>query len=129
MNPRDQRNRRARTLVIGIGNILWADEGFGVRCVEEFSRAFCAGDDVTVMDGGTQGLALVNELSESRRILIFDAVDVGLQPAETVVIRGPDVPRFIAGKKVSLHQTSMMEILALAELMADEPPEAIPLVG
>ena len=27
-------NRRCEALVIGIGNILWADEGFGVRCVE-----------------------------------------------------------------------------------------------
>lgn len=46
-------------LVLGIGNILWADEGFGVRAVEEFHARFETGDDVTVLDGGTQGLYLV----------------------------------------------------------------------
>ena len=27
-------------LVLGIGNVLWADEGFGVRCVEAFAAAW-----------------------------------------------------------------------------------------
>ena len=39
-----------RVLVLGIGNILWADEGFGVRAVEEFHRRFRVPDDVTVLD-------------------------------------------------------------------------------
>jgi hypothetical protein len=31
--------RRGRLLVLGIGNLLWADEGFGVRCVEQLARS------------------------------------------------------------------------------------------
>lgn len=115
-------------LVLGVGNILWADEGFGVRCAERMAERFATPDGVEIMDGGTQGLALVNELSEARRILIFDAVDAGLAPAELVTVRGEDVPKFAVGKKVSLHQTSMMELLALAEFMGGAP-EAITLVG
>lgn len=115
-------------LVLGVGNILWADEGFGVRCAERFAERFDVPADVEVMDGGTQGLALVNTLAEARRILIFDAVDAGLAPAERVTVRGADVPKFAAGKKVSLHQTSMMELLALADFMGGEP-EAITLIG
>lgn len=115
-------------LVLGVGNILWADEGFGVRCVEAFGRAWRVPDTVELMDGGTQGLALVNELSEAKRILIFDAVDAGLKPAELVTVRGEDVPKFSVGRKVSLHQTSMMELLALAEFMGGTP-DAITLIG
>lgn len=116
-------------LILGVGNILWADEGFGVRCAEQFASRYAERADVEVMDGGTQGLALVNDLAEAKRIVIFDAVDVGAPPADMIVVRGDDVPRFVAGKKVSLHQTSMMEVLALAELMAECPPEAITLIG
>lgn len=116
-------------LVLGVGNLLWADEGFGVRCAEAFAARFAMPEGVDVVDGGTQGLALVNALAEARRILIFDAVDVGLAPGELVTVRGDEVPRFVAGKKVSLHQTSMMEVLALAEFMGDCPPEAITLIG
>src|SRR5512135_1162995 len=28
------------TLVLGIGNLLWADEGFGVRCAEAFTERY-----------------------------------------------------------------------------------------
>lgn len=125
------KTRRAgrEVLVLGVGNVLWADEGFGVRCAEAFTAAFDVPEGVEVMDGGTQGLALINDLAEAKRILIFDAVDAKLEPGTLTTVRGDDVPRFVAGKKVSLHQSSMMEILALAELMADCPPEEITLIG
>ncbi len=116
-------------LVLGVGNLLWADEGFGVRCVEAFAAAYDAGPGVEVVEGGTQGLTLVNALAAARRVLLFDAVDVGETPGAMVVARGADVPQFVAAGKVSLHQTSMMEVLALAELLAEEPPEAITLLG
>lgn len=119
----------AEVLVLGVGNLLWADEGFGVRCAEAFAAGWAAPEGVEVMDGGTQGLALVNDLAEAKRILILDAVDIGAAPAELVIVEGDEVPRFIAGKKVSLHQTSMMEVLALAEFMAGESPVEIALVG
>ena len=40
-------------LVMGIGNILWADEGFGVRAVERFHEKFADDPCVRVIDGGT----------------------------------------------------------------------------
>ena len=33
--PRDE-----SICVLGIGNVLWADEGFGVRCVEALQRRY-----------------------------------------------------------------------------------------
>ncbi len=119
----------AEALVLGVGNILWADEGFGVRCAEAFAATYDLPQGVTVVDGGTQGLALVNDLAQARRVVIFDAVDFDAAPGELIIARGDEVPRFVAGKKVSLHQNSMMEILAVAELMADGAPDAITLVG
>ena len=67
-------------LVLGIGNILWADEGFGVRAVEAFHRLYSMADGVDLLDGGTQGLYLVNRVSEVERLLVFDAIDYGLEP-------------------------------------------------
>ena len=125
----DTAGRSGGVLVLGVGNILWADEGFGVRAVEAFADLFDVPDDVSVMDGGTQGLALVTDLAKANRILIFDAVDFGGKPGEMVEVYGDDVPRFAVGKKVSLHQTSMMELLNLSEVLADEKPTAIALIG
>lgn len=116
-------------LIIGVGNLLWADEGFGVRAVEAFRAAYAVPESVEVMDGGTTGLALIPDLAAAKRILIFDAVDFDGVPGSLVVVRGDKVPVFAAGKKMSLHQTSMMEILALAEVMADGPVLDITLIG
>ena len=49
-------------LALGIGNILWADEGFGVRCVEAMNAADQFGNDMVLMDTGTQGLYLLPRL-------------------------------------------------------------------
>lgn len=46
---------RCEVLVLGIGNILWADEGFGPRCVEHFHRLYEDRPEVRVEDGGTLG--------------------------------------------------------------------------
>jgi hydrogenase maturation protease len=104
-------------LVLGIGNILWADEGFGVRCVEELHRRWSFSDDVLVMDGGTQGLYLVHYVQAARRVIVFDAIDYGEQPGTLKLVRGDEVPKFTGAKKMSLHQTGFQDVLSAAELL------------
>jgi hydrogenase maturation protease len=116
------------TLILGIGNILWADEGFGVRAVEALHQRFAFPPDVCVMDGGTQGIFLLPWVRSARRLLIFDAVDFGLPPATLQLIRGEDVPRYMGAKKVSMHQAGFQEVLSSADL-AGELPDDIALVG
>ncbi len=41
-----------QVLVLGIGNILWADEGFGVRCVEAMAERYRFGDNELVFVEG-----------------------------------------------------------------------------
>ena len=120
--------KKTQLLVLGIGNILWADEGFGVRCVEALNAAYEFGDDVTVLDGGTQGLYLLPFLEEARRLIVFDAVDYGMQPGEMVIAKDDDVPRFMGVKKMSLHQTGFQEVIACASL-AGRLPESMVLIG
>lgn len=110
-----------RVLVLGVGNLLWADEGFGVRCVEEFARRWSAPDRVELMDGGTQGLYLVQHIADADRVLVFDAVDFGAPAGTLVVVRDGDVPSFIARGKMSLHQAGVADVLACAELLGRKP--------
>jgi hydrogenase maturation protease len=117
-----------RTLVLGIGNILWADEGFGVRAVEAFHARFATGDDVTVLDGGTQGLYLVQFVEACDQLLVFDAIDYGLEPGSLRIVRDADVPRFMGAKKMSLHQTGFQEVLSAADLLG-RYPSRLTLIG
>jgi hydrogenase expression/formation protein len=109
-------------LVLGIGNLLWADEGFGVRAVEHLHRHWAFADNVRLADGGTQGIYLVQDIREADILVVFDAVDYGLPPATMKLVEGEDVPSFMGAKKVSLHQTGFQEVLAMAEMMGEPRP-------
>jgi hydrogenase maturation protease len=114
-------------LVLGIGNVLWADEGFGVRAVEALHEAYAFPAGVELMDGGTQGLNLMGPVTSARRVLVLDAIDFALPPGTLKVLRGREVPAWAAGK-MSLHQQSFQELLAIMDLQ-DRFPAVLTLVG
>lgn len=113
---------RCEVLVLGIGNILWADEGFGPRCVEHFHRLYEDRPEVRVEDGGTLGFYLMNLITSARRILVFDCCDFHEEPGTMMVLRDDDVEPWLT-TKISPHQTGFSELLATAALMA-APPRA-----
>jgi hydrogenase maturation protease len=115
-------------LLLGIGNVLWADEGFGVRAVEAFNERFDYPDQLTVMDGGTQGLALLPFIQDCDALIIVDAIDYDLEPGTMKIIEGDNVPAFMGAKKMSLHQTGFQEVLAAGFLMGWEPQRVV-LIG
>ncbi len=116
------------TLILGIGNVLWADEGFGVRCVEALNARFHFDETVRLMDGGTQGLFLLPWVSSVSRLLLFDAIDFGLDPGQLRVMRDDEVPQYLGAKKVSMHQTGFQEVLMSAKLLNDRPKQ-LALIG
>lgn len=115
-------------LVLGIGNLLWADEGFGVRAAEEFGRRYASDERVTVMDGGTQGLYLLPHVQAATHLLVFDAIDYGLEPGTLKVVLDSEVPAFMGVKKMSLHQTGFQDVLAAAQLTGQCPGRLV-LIG
>lgn len=114
--------------IMGVGNVLWADEGFGVRTVEELNRHYQFGDNVELIDGGTQGIYLVQHVQAADILLVFDAIDYGLEPGTLKLVEGDDVPKFMGAKKMSLHQTGFQEVLSMAEMLGDYPSHLL-LVG
>ena len=124
----DSLEPQRRIVVLGVGNLLWADEGFGVRCVEALSEAYDLPADIAVMDGGTLGLALVPELLDATHVLLFDAVAHRGEPGALVVARDGEVPLLMGGNKLSLHQVGVNDIFASLELLGHKP-EHVTVVG
>lgn len=118
----------AKALILGIGNLLWADEGFGVRAVEEMHTQYETPENVVLMDGGTQGIYLVHHVRDADILIVFDAVDYNLPVGTIKRVEGDQVPKFMGCKKISLHQTGFQEVLAMAEMM-DDAPEKLLLIG
>jgi len=118
---------RPGVLVLGIGNVLWADEGFGVRAVDALHRRWLLPDDVAVVDGGTQGVYLLDHVCWAERVIVLDAIDFDLAPGTLRVFRDGDVPEG-SGRAMSLHQATFQELLSLARVR-DRFPARITLIG
>ena len=117
-----------RILILGIGNVLWADEGFGVRCVEALADRYAFPHEVRLLDGGTQGLYLLPFMEEADALIVFDAVDYGLPPGTLKLVENDQVPAFMGAKKMSLHQTGFQDVIATAQLMGYCPDQML-LIG
>jgi len=116
------------TLVLGIGNLLWGDEAFGVRALEAFHQAYATPAGVDLLDGGTQGLYLVQYVTGAEQLLLFDAIDYGLPPGTLRILHDAEVPKFTGAKKMSLHQTGFQEVLSAADLLG-RYPRRLTLIG
>lgn len=116
------------TVVLGVGNVLWADEGFGPRTVEKMLADGSVPDGVEAIDGGTQGIYLLPVVQSARRLLVLDAVDFGREPGQILVLRDAEIPVFFGQRPLSLHQTAFTDVLAAAELTG-KMPEKVTLVG
>lgn len=86
------------------------------------------GAQVRLLDGGTQGLYLINQLEGIQHLIIFDAVDFGLPPGTLKVARNDEVPQFLGAKALSLHQVGFQDVLAMAALLGKRPPQML-LIG
>jgi hydrogenase maturation protease len=117
----------AGVLVLGIGNVLWADEGFGVRAVQALHERYLMPDNVSLVDGGTQGMYLLDHVCSAERVLVLDAIDYKLAPGTLRVLRDDEVPVW-TDTMMSLHQATFQELLSLAQLRG-RFPEKITLIG
>ena len=105
---------RKPTLILGCGNILFGDDGFGCAVVEYLESNAPVPDDVCLADAGTGVRKLLFTLCLSptrpRRLLVVDAFDVGRAPGELFDIDPADIPS-IKMDDFSMHQLPTSNLL------------------
>ncbi len=116
-------NDDPKTLVLGLGNLVHSDDGLGVHAIQMLMQDPRVPPDVVLMDGGTQGLALLPHISAFQRLLVIDALDVG-EPAGTLVKVEGEALRNLPGK-ASVHQLGFADLMVALELLGDLPEEII----
>ncbi len=114
-------------LVLGLGNILLMDEGVGVRAMEAFDEQWSVPEHVSVIDGGTCGMDMLDIIASHDHLIAIDAVKTGADPATLVVLRGDEVPAYFKGK-LSPHQLGLSDLLASLKLQ-EEGPQTVTVIG
>lgn len=117
-------DEKRRILVLGVGNILYTDEGVGVRCVEKLEMEYEFSDNVTLVDGGTLGMRLMDYLLNCDTAIILDAVLGGQEPGTIYRCTGDDLRKSIAFKD-SMHQSDLVDSLVYCDLMGNRPEAVV----
>jgi len=113
-----------RVVVLGVGNVLMADEGVGVHAVERLQSRFRLPEDIEVVDGGTTGMELLPMLHGADQLIIVDAVRVGQPPGSIVRLEGDEVPAFFK-TKLSPHQIGVSDMLAALQFGGGAPGRVV----
>ncbi|MBI4985946.1 MAG: HyaD/HybD family hydrogenase maturation endopeptidase [Rhodocyclales bacterium] len=113
-----------RAVVLGIGNIILSDEGVGVRAVEALGRGYRMPESVTLIDGGTSGMELLDDLSGLDLLVVLDTIVAGKVPGTVISLAGDEIPVFFR-KKLSPHQIGLSDVLASLELLGALPAETL----
>jgi coenzyme F420 hydrogenase subunit delta len=102
------------TLILGVGNQLFGDDGFGCALVEYVDSRHRVPGDVCLLDAGTGVRKLLFTLCLSpvrpRRLLIVDAIDAGRAVGSVFEIDPADIPP-VKLDDFSLHQLPTSNLL------------------
>ncbi len=113
--------------VLGVGNILMQDEGFGVRVVEKLLAEYSFPEYVQILDGGTLGMELLRFLLETDKLILVDAVNGGLPPGSLYQFDHDQVKAYFK-EKVSMHELGIQDVLAILEVVG-KPTKEIRVLG
>jgi hydrogenase maturation protease len=112
--------QRKQILILGVGNLLLSDEGVGVHVARKL-MAMDFPPGVEVLEGGTDGFALMHVLLQADRIILVDAVRGGGAPGSIYRFEIDDCPPFPDIYKTSVHQVSILEVINLSGLIGSPP--------
>jgi len=109
-------------IVLGCGNILFGDDGFGVSVAEYLQNNGPLPTNASVVNAGTsvRGILFDVILDEHRprRVIVIDAVDLNRKPGEVFTIRPEELPNNKT-EDFTLHEMPTSNLLKELEDFCD----------
>lgn len=115
-----------KTVVLGLGNVLHADDGAGAEAIKRLQQDARVPEEVSLIEGGTLGLELLPYIWSCSRLIVIDAVDVGEPPGTVVRMSGEEL-NSLPGNS-SVHQLGVSDLLVALRMLARRQP-AVVLLG
>lgn len=113
-----------KIIVLGIGNVLLADEGIGVFAVKVLEECFEFPSSVELVDGGVGSFQLLPYIEKAKKLLVIDAISQGSPPGTLHKFTKETLPKQVL-EKLSIHEVSFLDILTLAEMRGFFPEELV----
>lgn len=117
-----------RARVIGLGNVLMSDDGFGPYVVRLIDAYYVMPRDVQVLDVGTPGLDLIPYVCDVDVLIVVDTVHADGEPGQVRVFRTEDILADAVQPRLGPHDPGVKEALLTAAVAGAAPREVL-LVG
>ncbi len=115
--------REIHITILGLGNILLQDEGFGVHFVRWFQNNYHLPGNLKVVEGGTLGYGLLDTVCSCDKLLVIDVIKSAEKPGSVYRFTKEEVDAQVL-EPTSAHEVSFQDVLCKAELI-EELPECI----
>ena len=109
--------------IMGLGNLLLGDEGFGIHCIQYLEEHYILPDNVEVVDGGTGGILLAPFIEQFDELYVIDVVDIEDAPGSVHCFSDADVRSGDIQTRMSPHQIGMLDILDICRLRGKVPQQ------
>lgn len=113
-----------KIMVMGVGNVLFSDEGLGVRFLDELAKNPLP-ENVEILEGGTAGLELIASIQEVDFLIIVDSINAQAEPGAIFRFQPEDMRVFPEKFEVSFHQIGLLDMLTAANLIGKAPKTLI----
>lgn len=111
-------------MILGIGSILFSDDGFGIQVAQKIEKEYEFPDEVLVVDGGVLGINLLGVISKPKHLIVVDTLRNRGKPGDLYRLEGDAIPERIRAKN-SLHQVDFLEALTLCQALDNVPKTVI----
>ena len=110
--------------VIGLGNVLLGDDGFGPFVIELLRARYEFPQEVELLDLGTPGLGLVTYLHGHDAVVLVDVVAGAGAPGDVRIYEGDELTSMGACARVSPHDPAVAEALSIVRAAGSGPRDA-----
>ena len=114
----------AGVTILGVGNVILTDEGFGVRAAEYLDHHYTFPDNVQIVDGGTLGIELTQYVTGTNKLLVIDSINGGAEPGTVFRFHNDAIMEHFQDK-LSAHEVGIQDVLALLTVTGHKIPEVI----
>ena len=124
VSPIDDVLHQAEVTILGVGNVILRDEGFGVRVMEYLASHYDWPDNVQLVDGGTLGIELTQYVTGTEKLLVIDSINGHAEPGTRVRLHNDAVMEHFQDK-LSAHEVGIQDVLALLTVTGHKIPEVV----
>lgn len=110
------RENRMKNIVVGVGNLLFKDEGIGIYAAKYIEENYTFEPEIEIIDGGTLGFKLMSYFQEYDNVIILDTVSIEDKAGE--IFRLPsDVLLGLGNYRKTAHEVEIVEMLEICSVL------------